>query len=31
MAYSQRMQLKGYLSPSQVQADESRLAGARET
>jgi HlyD family secretion protein len=31
VAYSQRMQLKGYLSPSQVQADESRLAGARET
>jgi multidrug resistance efflux pump len=31
LAYSQRMQLKGYLSPSQVQADESRLAGSRET
>jgi HlyD family secretion protein len=31
VAYSQRMQLKGYLSPAQVQADESRLAGARET
>jgi hypothetical protein len=25
------MQLKGFLSPAQVQADESRLAGARET
>jgi HlyD family secretion protein len=31
VAYSQRMQLKGYLSPAQVQADESRLASARET
>lgn len=31
LAYSQRMQLKGYLSPAQVQADESRLAGAVET
>jgi hypothetical protein len=31
VAYSQRMQLKGYLSPAQVQADESRLAGSRET
>lgn len=31
VAYSQRMQLKGYLSASQVQADESRLSGARET
>lgn len=31
VAYSQRMQLKGFLSPAQVQADESRLAGARET
>jgi multidrug efflux pump subunit AcrA (membrane-fusion protein) len=31
LAYSQRMQLKGYLSPSQVQADESRLAGSKET
>lgn len=31
LAYSQRMHLKGYLSPSQVQADESRLAGAGET
>ena len=31
VAYSQRMQLKGYLSPAQVQADESRLTSARET
>ena len=31
VAYSQRMQLKGYLSPAQVQADESRMASARET
>ncbi|HEY1126163.1 MAG TPA: hypothetical protein VGF83_00220, partial [Actinomycetota bacterium] len=31
LAYSKRMELKGYLSPAQVQADESRLAGARET
>lgn len=31
LAYSQRMQLKGYLSPAQVQADESRLAGSKET
>ena len=29
-SYSQRMQLKGYLSPAQVQADESRLSSARE-
>jgi multidrug efflux pump subunit AcrA (membrane-fusion protein) len=31
VAYSQRMQLKGYLSPAQVQADESRLTSSRET
>lgn len=31
LAYSKRMELKGYLSPAQVQADESRLAGAKET
>jgi HlyD family secretion protein len=31
VAFSQRMQLKGFLSPAQVQADESRLAGSRET
>lgn len=31
LSYSQRMQLKGYLSPAQVQADESRLVSARET
>ena len=31
LAYSQRMQLKGYLSPAQVQADESHLSGSRET
>ncbi|HKA07916.1 MAG TPA: hypothetical protein VKD71_11710, partial [Gemmataceae bacterium] len=31
LAYSKRMELKGYLSPAQVQADESRLSGARET
>ena len=31
VSYSQRMQLKGYLSPAQVQADESRLASARES
>lgn len=31
LAYSRRMELKGYLSPAQVQADESRLVGARES
>lgn len=31
VAYSQRMQLKGYLSPAQLQADESRLSSARES
>ncbi len=31
VSYSQRMQLKGYLSPAQVQADESRLTSARES
>src|SRR5207249_747158 len=31
LAYSKRMELKGYLSPAQVQADESRLAGSKET
>lgn len=31
LAYSRRMELKGYLSPAQVQADESRLVGSRET
>ncbi|MEZ6141541.1 MAG: hypothetical protein R3B84_13290 [Zavarzinella sp.] len=31
LAYSQRMQLKGFLSPSQVLAEESRLSSARET
>lgn len=31
LAYSKRMELKGYLSPAQVQADLSRLDGSRET
>ena len=31
LAYSRRMELKGYLSPAQVQADESRLVGAKES
>jgi multidrug efflux pump subunit AcrA (membrane-fusion protein) len=31
LAYSKRMELKGYLSPAQVQADESRLSGSKET
>ncbi len=31
LAYSRRMEIKGYLSPSQVQADESRLFGSKET
>jgi HlyD family secretion protein len=31
LAYSRRMELKGYLSPAQVQADESRLVGSKET
>jgi multidrug efflux pump subunit AcrA (membrane-fusion protein) len=31
VAFSQRMQLKGFISPAQAQADESRLAGSRET
>lgn len=31
LAYSRRMELKGYLSTAQVQADESRLVGSKET
>ena len=31
LAYSRRMEIKGYLSPSQVQADESHLFGSKET
>ncbi len=31
LAYSRRMELKGYLSPAQVQADESRMVGSKET
>jgi multidrug resistance efflux pump len=31
LAYSKRMELKGYLSPAQVQADESRMNGAEQT
>jgi hypothetical protein len=31
LAYSRRMELKGYLSPAQVLADESRMVGSKET
>lgn len=31
LAYSRRMELKGYLSPAQVLADESRMTGSKET
>jgi multidrug efflux pump subunit AcrA (membrane-fusion protein) len=31
LAYSKRMQLKGFLSPTQVAADQSRLESAQET
>jgi len=31
LAYSKRMELKGYLSPAQVQADESRWVGSKDT
>jgi hypothetical protein len=31
LAYTRRMELKGYLTAAQVQADESRLVGSKET